>query len=109
MADPLRHAKYDGIAQLNFSTASRPVALPCGQHTLHVLDVRLHRASEGARGEATTCVADSGEADALLGEARGMLGPGAHASSAAAGSASDCSDDEDDSDADESDSSGEDR
>ena len=45
MADPLGFSGSDGLSTVNFSTAARPVAFPCGQHTLHVLDVRLHRAA----------------------------------------------------------------
>ena len=63
MADPLRYAANDGVANLSFSAAPRPLALPCGQHTLHVLDVRLHRTVLGKGGERRTCTADGGARD----------------------------------------------
>ena len=74
IADPLRYAVDDGVDDLNFTTASRPVALPCGQHTLHVLDVRLQRKvvrrasvtdayHHGGDEAAPTCTADGGAND----------------------------------------------
>lgn len=66
--NPLLHAVDDGVANVSFSAAERPVALPCGQHTLHVLDVQLHRKgaeSEVARDSASvsTCLADGSARD----------------------------------------------
>ena len=64
LADPLRHAATDGVDELNFTTASRPVALPCGKHTLHVLDVKLHRAWVVPDAHRTRpCIADGGAND----------------------------------------------
>ena len=62
MADPLGFSGSDGLSTVNFSTAARPVALPCGQHTLHVLDVRLHRAAASDHADGG-CVADGGARD----------------------------------------------
>lgn len=57
--DPLSHAARDGLSNAKFTTAPSPIHLPCGQLTLHVLDVRLHRgASRDAADTSTSSLSD---------------------------------------------------
>ena len=59
---PDEHRAQDGLATVNYSAASQPRSVACGGHTIHVLDVALHRHRE-RRGGDELCVADGGRND----------------------------------------------
>ena len=63
LSDPLSFAARDGLSTLQFTTVRRHT-MPgkCGGHSLHVLDVRLDRASHQSEGQ-SSCVSDGSEAD----------------------------------------------
>lgn len=57
---PEEHRARDGLASVNYSAAARPRSVACGGHTVHVLDVALHRQRGRDDGP---CVADGGRND----------------------------------------------
>ena len=56
---PERFMHSDGLTVTNFSAASRPQRFTCGNRTLHVLDVRLHRDRDDESG----CAVDGSARD----------------------------------------------
>ena len=93
LSHPESFMAADGLSTVNFTTAARTTQITCGGHTLHVLDVQLHRRhSSNAQSDTLPCVADGSQRDdgciapmapehlpkALLARAEQGLPPGAH-------------------------------